>query len=46
MNKQVFSFHSTQLAMEGKAPSVGLLKLQIGKQLRKGESSTQSHTAS
>lgn len=46
MNKQVSSFHSTQLAMEGKASSVDLLELQIGKQLRKGESPAQSHTAS
>lgn len=46
MNEQVSSSHGTQLAMEGKGPSVGPFMLQIGKQLREGESPAQSHTAS
>lgn len=46
MNKQVSSFHGAQLALEGKAPGVGLLMLETGKQLREGESLAQSYTAS
>lgn len=46
MNKQVSSFPGAQLALEGKAPAVGPLMLETGKQLREGESLAQSYTAS